>query len=68
MQSVNKFRVKLQNSLNQIFRERVHEVKNFVRKNVSSCNLCQVENERFNRNFLSKSENLSNRTDLKTNF
>ena len=42
--------------------------KNFVRENVSSCSLCQVENERFSRNCLSKSENLSNRTDLKTNF
>ena len=39
-----------------------------VRENVSGCKLCQVENERFSRYYLSKSENLSNRTDLKTNF
>ena len=37
----------MQNSLNQILRWRVNEVKNFVRENVSSCSLCQVENERF---------------------
>jgi hypothetical protein len=43
-------------------------IKNFVRENASSCGLCQVENERFRRNFLSKSKNLSNRTDLKTKF
>jgi hypothetical protein len=66
MLSVNKFPVKLQNFLHQILQRRVNEVKNFVRENVSSCSLCQVENERFSRNFLSKSEKVSNRTDLKT--
>ena len=30
--------------------------------------MCQAENERFGRNSLSKSETVSNRTDLKTNF
>ena len=30
--------------------------------------LCQVENEHFSRKCRSKSENLSNRTDIKTNF
>jgi hypothetical protein len=44
------------------------EYANFVRENVSSRSLCQVENERFGRNSLSKSEKVSNRTDLKTNF
>jgi len=66
--SVCKIRVKLQNYVSQILRWRVNEVKNFVRKNVSSCSLCQVENERFSRYCLSKSENLSTRTNLKTNF
>jgi hypothetical protein len=32
-----------------------------------ACKLCQVENERFGRNSLSKSATVSNRTDLKTN-
>jgi hypothetical protein len=68
MLSVNKFPVKLQNFLNLILRRRFNEVKNFVCENVSSCSLCQVENERISRNCLSKSENLSTRTNLKTNF
>jgi hypothetical protein len=42
--------------------------RNFVRECVSKCNLCQPENERFGRNSLSKSETVSKRTDLKTNF
>ena len=53
MLSVNKFLVKLQNSLNPILQWRVNEVKNFVRENVSSCSLCQVENERLSRDCLS---------------
>jgi hypothetical protein len=44
------------------------EYANFVRESVSKCKLCQVENERFGRNSLSKGENLSNRTDLKNQF
>jgi hypothetical protein len=40
--------------------------KNFVRENVSSRRLFQAENERFSRNHLSKSKNLSNR--LNPNF
>lgn len=55
-------------SHDQILHWRVNEVKNFVRENVSSCSLCQAENERFGRDSLSKSETVSNRTDLKTNF
>jgi hypothetical protein len=42
--------------------------QNCVHENVSNCKLCQVENERFGRNSLSKSEKVSNRTDLKNNF
>jgi len=37
-------------------------------KTFPECKLCQAENERFGRNSLSKSEKVSNRTDLKTNF
>jgi hypothetical protein len=44
------------------------ECENSIHENVSGCKLCQDENERFGRNFLSKGENLSTRTDLKTNF
>jgi hypothetical protein len=54
----------MQKKSNQLSKKFKHSVCEYV----SSCSLCQAENERFSRSCLSESENLSNRTNLKTNF
>jgi len=68
MLSLSEFVSQCKNLSTRFSAEESTKFKNLSENAFPACKMCQVENERSGRNSLSKSENWSNRTDLKTNF